>query len=275
MDRAQRNLDRLLEMQYEIGDILQKDDFKCYNLLTKLLDACTDELEVLVTEELGEEEILCRVRQRIDDLFGPRASVPQHVALGEFVATKIEELRPKFAHSKRRVKTHISPTAPVWIPPDVLGKVVEGLVRNAIEYTPEGSRVDVMICSGNEGPKLEVRDQGVGITEENQGTIFENISTTDNPMKYASRKPYEFNAGGRGLDLLRMRVFAERYDFKIHLVSRRCRHILKDTDECPGNIDECQPCKNSEEYLNDRGTTVTVQFQAAQRSAEQKALITA
>jgi hypothetical protein len=93
--------------------------------------------------------------------------------------------------------------------------------------------------------------------------ILETISTAGDPMKYASRKPYQFNAGGRGFDLFRMRVFAERYNFKIRLDSRRCRYILKDTDECPGNIDECQPCQNSEEYQNDRGTTVTVQFLSA------------
>ena len=261
LDRAQRNLDRLLEMQYEIGDILQKDDVNCYNLLTKLLDACTDELEVLVSEELGEEEILCRLRQRIDELFGPHVSVPQQVPLGESVAAKIEELRPKFAQSKCLVKTHVSPTAPVWIPPDVLDKIVEGLVRNAIEYTPEGSRVDVMVCTGDQGPRLEVRDQGIGITKEDQRMIFENISTIGDPTKYASRKPYEFNAGGRGFDLFRMRVFAERYNFKIQLDSRRCCYILNDTDECPGNVDDCVQCENSAEYQNDRGTTVTVQFQ--------------
>jgi signal transduction histidine kinase len=270
LDRAQRNLDRLLEMQYEIGDILQKNDFKCYNLLSTLLDACTDELETLVSTELGEEDILLRLRQRIDELFGPRNAVPEEIRLEEFVAERIEKLRPKFGHCKSLVKTHLSSTAPVWVPPDVLDKIIEGLVRNAIENTPEGSRVDVTVCAGDLGPKLEVRDKGIGITEENQRMIFENITATSDPIKYASRKPYDFNAGGKGFDLFRMKVFSERYNFKIQLVSRRCCYILNDTDECPGNVDECAHCENSEEYQNDRGTTVTVQFQPAQRFAEKR-----
>jgi len=275
LDRAQRNLDRLLEMQYEIGDILQKNNFKCHNLLSKLLDACADELEVLVSEEIGEEEILRRLRQRIDELFGPKNSVSKEICLEKFVAEKIEKLRPKFTPSKCLVKTHISSTAPIWIPPDVLDKIVEGLVRNAIENTPQGIPVDVAVCTGALGPKLEVKDNGIGITEENQCGIFENMSTVGDPMKYASRKPYEFNAGGRGFDLFRMRVFAERYKFKIQLDSRRCRYILKDSDECPGKVDECAHFENSEEYQQDRGTTVTVQFQAAQRLAEKNAMKTA
>ena len=151
------------------------------------------------------------------------------------------------------------------MPPEILDKIVEGLVRNAIEYTPAGSRVDVTVCAGTEGPLLVVKDQGIGIPEEDQSMIFETISTAGDPMKYASRKPYQFNAGGRGFDLFRMRVFAERYNFKIQLESSRCRYILKDADECPGNIDKCQPCNNSEEYQTDRGTTVTVQFQASRQ----------
>jgi light-regulated signal transduction histidine kinase (bacteriophytochrome) len=257
-------------MQYEIGDILQKNDFKCYNLLSTLLDACTDELETLVSTELGEEDILLRLRQRIDELFGPRNAVPEEIRLEEFVAERIEKLRPKFGHCKSLVKTHLSSTAPVWVPPDVLDKIIEGLVRNAIENTPEGSRVDVTVCAGDLGPKLEVRDKGIGITEENQRMIFENITATSDPIKYASRKPYDFNAGGKGFDLFRMKVFSERYNFKIQLVSRRCCYILNDTDECPGNVDECAHCENSEEYQNDRGTTVTVQFQPAQRFAEKR-----
>ena len=265
LDRAKRNLDRLLEMQYEIEDILQHNDFKCYNLLSKLLDSCADELEVLVSEELGEEEIISRLHQRIYELFGPKNSVSTEIQLDQFIAEKIEKLRPNFSHGKCLVKTHISSTAPIWIPPDVLDKIVEGLVRNAIENTPEGSRVDVTVWAGDLGPKLEVRDKGIGITEENQRMLFENISTVGDPLKYASRKPYEFNAGGRGFDLLRMRVFAERYKFKIQLDSRRCRYILKDTDECPGNVDDCAHCENSAEYQKDRGTTVTVQFEPAPR----------
>jgi signal transduction histidine kinase len=271
LDRAQRNLDRLLEMQYQIGDILQKSDYKCHNLLSKLLDACADELEALVAQELGEEEILSRLRQQIDALFGPRTAVPQKIQLGELVAKKIEALRPKFAHSKCRVMTHISSTDPVWIPPEILDKVVEGLVRNAVENTPEGSCVEVAVIVGGEGPKLEVRDQGTGITEENQRMIFENIATVGDPMKYASRKPYEFNAGGRGFDLFRMRVFAERYDFSIKLVSQRCHFIPHDSNECPGNIQACPSYLNSETHQMDRGTTVTLQFQPAHGLADKKA----
>jgi signal transduction histidine kinase len=260
LDRARRNLDRLLEMQYETEDILREKNYKSCYLLSTLLDACADELEVLVSEELGEEDIIQRLRKRIEEIFGPRKSISKEIQLGEFVAGKIEELRPRFFHRKCWVKTQISVTESVLIPLDVLSKIVEGLVRNAIENTPDDGRIDVTVRTGEIGPEFEIKDYGVGITEENQHLIFQNYFTTNETMQYSSRKSYDFNAGGKGFDLARMRIFSERYHFKIQLTSTRCRYISQDTDACPGNIDECVNYKKLEECQDDRGTTVTVQF---------------
>jgi signal transduction histidine kinase len=263
LNRAQRNLRRLLELQYEIGDILQYKDPRCQNMLSTLLDVCADELEVMVTEDLGEKDIVNRLRKRIDENFGPRTSIPEEIRLDDYVRRKIENLAPKFARSNCRIETHIESTSPVWIPADVLNKIVEGLVRNAIENTPEGSRIDIAVCSGDTGPIFEVRDNGMGISEENQGMIFKTFLSPDDPKKYASRKPYEFKAGGKGFDLFRMKVFSERYNFKIQMVSKRCCFISDDRDDCPGNVDECLHCLEAEGYGQDRGTTVTVEFPSA------------
>jgi signal transduction histidine kinase len=268
--RARKNLGRLLEMQYEIGDILRTKDYKIHYLLSTLLDACADELEVLVSEELGEEDIIQRLRQRIEELFGPRKSISKEIQLGQFVAEKIEELWPRFSHRKCEIKTLFSATEPVWIPPEVLGKIVEGLVRNAIENTPAGGRIDVTVRTGELGPEFKVKDNGVGIIEENQRLIIENYFTAYEPTQYSSGRPYDFNAGGKGIDLLRMRIFSEQHHFKIQLISNRCCYIKKNMATCPGNTEKCLHFKRSEDYQDDRGTTVTVQFYPAHLFAEKE-----
>ena len=73
-------------MQYEIGDILRTKDYKINYLLSTLLDSCADELEVLVSQELGEKDFIQRLRQRIDELFGLKKSVSKEIQLGKFVA---------------------------------------------------------------------------------------------------------------------------------------------------------------------------------------------
>jgi PAS domain S-box-containing protein len=265
LDRAQRNLDRLLEMQYEIEDILREKDYKTYYLLSSLLDACADELEVLVTENLEEQNIIQRLRKRIEEIFGPHETKAEIVRLDRFVEKKLQALRTRFAHRQCEVVTRISDVSAIWIPPDVLGKILEGLVRNAVENTPDDGKIVVSVRYGEIGPELEVKDTGIGISEENQRLIFENYFTAYDTMQYSSRNPYDFGAGGKGFDLLRMKIFSERYHFKLKMSSRRCRHLSEDSDSCSGKIEDCKTVMQMEECRESGGTTVTVQFYPADR----------
>ena len=109
---------------------------------------------------------------------------------------------------------------------------------------------------------LEVKDFGVGITEENRKLIFESNVTTYETMDYSTKKPYDFNAGGKGFDLLRMKIFSERHHFKIRMDSRRCAFLSEDDDLCPGDVAGCGHCGSVADCIESGGTTVTVQFYA-------------
>ena len=268
LQRAQRNLDRLLEMQYQIEDILREKDYKIYYMLSSLLDACADELEVLVSEALDEKDIIGRLRQRIEELFGPHDTQPEVIPLDQFVAEKIKALEPRFAHRKCRVVTRIAMVPAIWLPSDVLAKVVEGLVRNAIENTPDSGKVTISVKNGEIGPELEIRDTGIGISEENQRLIFENYFTTHDTMQYSSGKPYDYGAGGKGFDLLRMRIFSERYHFRLNLISQQCSLLSRDSGSCPGKIEECALIRQPQDCMDSGGTIVMVQFYPAERFAE-------
>ena len=265
LERAQRNLDRILQMQYEIDDILREKDYTSYHLLSTLLDACVDELEVLVSEELGEKDIIRRLRQKIEDIFGPQKATSEEIKLGSFVEQKIKALRSKFTHRSCRVETQIDSDPVIWLPPDVLDKVAEGLVRNAIENTPDDGSILVTVRQAEIGPELVVKDNGVGISAENQRLIFENYFAARETMQYSTRKPYDFRAGGRGFDLLRMKIFSERYNFKLQLFSNPCQVDKQDGDPCPGKIEACEYIETDEDCHRSGGTTVTVQFLAADR----------
>jgi len=260
LDRSRRNLERLLDMQYEIEDISRGGDFRTHRMLTTLLDTCSDELEMLISENLGEADIINRIRQLIDDEFGPKEPVLEQIRLDQFVSDRLRQLKPLFAHRSCRLETRIQETGSVLIPSEVLGKITDGLVRNAVENTPDGGLIKVTVYSSGRNPILAVNDFGIGITGENQAIIFESCFSTTDIMQYASRQRFDFNAGGRGFDLLRMKIFSERYNFNIRLNSIRCRFIPKETDQCPGNIDQCRHCRTVDDCLTSGGTTVTVRF---------------
>jgi PAS domain S-box-containing protein len=264
MERAQRNLNRILEMQYEIEDILQDKGFPAHAMLTTLLDTCADELEILIESEMAAsdktEPLISRVRSRINERFGPRESPLHTIYLHEFVKDLVKTLRPKFAHRKCRIVQKYESGPAIQIPLDVITKTVEGLLRNAVENTPDGSRIVVMVRQEKKGPKLVVKDHGVGMTAEKLHLVFQHHFVTYNTPQYSTRRPYDFNAGGKGFDLLRMKIFSERYHFEIAAESRRCRFIPLDTDLCPGKVENCIHCTRVKDCINSGGTTITVQF---------------
>jgi light-regulated signal transduction histidine kinase (bacteriophytochrome) len=200
-------------------------------------------LEALVAEEFGEIPVIERIRKRIEDLYGASELMLEKVQLDVFVKERLASLQPSFAHRQVGIITRLEATPPVWIPSDPLQKIFDGLLKNAIENTPDEGKIEIAVKRKGEGTILEVRDFGVGITEENQIRIFEGFFTTRETMNYSSKRPYDFNAGGKGSDLLRIKIFAERYNFKIDLKSSRCPFVPKDSDTCPGKISACPHCK--------------------------------
>jgi len=244
IDRARRNLDRLLEMQYQVHDIIQNKTYKTQTFLSHLVDLCSDELEALLVEQLGEGAVVRHIRNYIDETYGAKDAPVEKVQLDAFVRRRLEELKPAFAHREVDIVEDLNSAPLVLMPPEVLAKIIDGLVKNAVENTPDEGRVEIIVRAKGQGALLEVRDFGVGITPENQVRIFEGFFTTRTTMDYASKKPFDFNAGGKGADLLRIKIFAERYNFQIKLTSNRCPALPQDKDICPGRISACPRCQN-------------------------------
>jgi PAS domain S-box-containing protein len=217
--RAERNLGRLLRMQYGIEDILKDRSYEVHHLLSALLETCSDELETLVAEETGDEEVLERIRNKLDLLFGPGRHEIEEIDLSSFVRERIEALRPLFAHRSIRLEERFDSNRRISIPREPLSVVVDGLVRNAVENTPDEGLVRVGVWEEEGGTVLEVKDYGVGITEESRRSLFKGVFTTRDTEGYSSKSPFDFNAGGKGIDLFRMKIFSEYYGFDIRMDS--------------------------------------------------------
>jgi signal transduction histidine kinase len=260
MDRAQRSIQRLSEIQSEVEDIMKGKEHKVRRTLSKFLDLCGDEIEVLLAEQVGEGPVLKKVRERINELFTSGESEPKEIDLGAFVTEKLEEIRPLCSRRCVDLRTSVESTPPVWMPPDPLEKIVKGLVKNAIENTPDEGRIEISVRSRGEAVELRVQDSGVGIIPEHQKHIFEGFYPTQDTMLYRTGKTFEFNAGGRGADLLRMKIFSERFNFTISMVSRRCKYLPLTKDSCPGRISTCEFCKKTEDCYDSGGTTFEVLF---------------
>lgn len=258
--RAERSLDRIMEIQYQVEDIIQDKPYKTYDLLSNMIDQCSDELETLVVEGAGEGAIIAYLRRRTEELFGPKQLVSEKINLEQYVRERLGHLGSLFAHRRVEILTGLDAVPPIYIPGEVLQKVFDGLIKNAIENTPDGGKIEVFLKENKGDVELVVKDCGVGITAEHQRQIFGGFFTTQDTMKYSTKSPFDFDAGGKGADLLRMKIFSERYLFKIDMVSSRCIFIPNEYDICPGKISECSFCSTRDECYNSGGTTFSLRF---------------
>jgi PAS domain S-box-containing protein len=263
IERAQRNLERILEIQYQVEDIMRDKEYKTYNLLSLLLDLSADELEALIAEEVGERPVIANVRKQIDEIFGPKERIPKEIYLDEYVRERLKAIKPLFLHRQVAIIERLERTPMICMPLDPLQKVLDGLIKNAVENTPDEGKVEISVARKGEGAVLVVHDYGVGIREEDQRRIFEGFFTTRDTMAYSSKRPFDFNAGGRGADLLRMKIFSELYNFRIDMESTRCQYIPNEADVCPGRISQCEFCKDQKGCHRSGGTTFTVFFPPA------------
>jgi len=263
IERAQRNLDRIKDIEYEVEDIMRDKQHKTYGLLSLILDQYTDELESLIIEEGGEVPIVQRVKKRIEEIFGPKEIIAEEILLDEYVKERLEYSKPLFSHRQIEIIRNLVPTPPIYMPLDPLQKVIDGLIKNAVENTPDEGKIEITVRKKGKGSELVVHDYGIGIMEEAQRRIFEGFFVTQDTMAYSSKRPYDFNAGGKGADLLRMKIFSERYHFKIDMTSSRCRFIPKDSDVCPGRISICTFCKKKEDCYHSGGTIFSLYFPPA------------
>ena len=263
LSRGKRNLDRIVEIQNQVEDIMREKHYKSHDLLSQMLEECADELETLFAEEVGEGRLVETIRKRIDKLFAPKEIEPKRIVLNEYVRERIADLKPLFSHRQVDIISRLETVPPICIPQDPLQKVIDGLIKNAIENTPDEGKIEIILREKDAGIELTVHDHGVGIIEDAQKRIFEGFFATQDTMAYSSKRAFDFNAGGKGADLLRMKIFSERYNFKIEMESSRCRFIPKETDLCPGRISDCTFCTKVEDCYDTGESSFAIHFPAA------------
>ena len=90
--------------------------------------------------------------------------------LGDFAATAIDAIRHDFSHRNLDLKLETEMSPKITMPIAALTKVIQGLVKNAIENTPDEGKIRVAVIPNGNGAALEVRDFGVGILQDHQIT---------------------------------------------------------------------------------------------------------
>jgi signal transduction histidine kinase len=193
------------------------------------------------------------------------------IELLPFVDDTIEKVR--YLTRKRKVlisREEGESRLNITMNPEILGEILEALLKNAVKNTPDGGQVVVKIEKRGDMAWIDVVDTGVGISGENQPYIFDGLFHTTETDLYSSRGPYDFGSGGKGLDLLKLKVYAKRFGFELAMTSTRCPHIPTDRDICPGKVSDCLFVKSAQECALSGGSTFSVAFRTSRTSIREK-----
>lgn len=257
----ERSLERLFLMQREADEILRTSgELEAEGLvgeLIRLKEKVKDLYEVSPEIDATWERLKKWMDTHVSRI--PNAAL-QILDLYPFLLQGVEKAREHAAHRRIHLKAEGQGGVYILMEPAILREVIDGLIRNAIENTPDRGFVTVWLEEKDEAALLHVTDCGVGIIEEDQQYIFDGLFHTKETERYASRKPYDFDAGGKGLDLLRMKAYAGRFGFGLSVKSTRCRHLPGEGDVCPGDISHCPFCRSDRDCVESGGTTFTVSF---------------
>ena len=189
--------------------------------MTDWLRRCQDLLESIVDEQNAPVGLQERLARRVAEIYVQDANhKPEALLMDLWIPQALEALRPDFQHRSIVFEQTLEPVSAVYLPEPLLFKSFRGLLRNAIEATPDGGTIGVNLCEASGSLRLAISDSGVGIDTELQQHLFHGFIHAGTTERYSSGRPYDFGAGGKGLDLQRIKVFSERHGFKLSFVSK-------------------------------------------------------
>ncbi|MDD3375769.1 MAG: ATP-binding protein [Candidatus Omnitrophica bacterium] len=122
--------------------------------------------------------LLTRVNYRSDDL----RLLP--LDLNQFVVVLFE--KAKILAVKKNIAVNIQvPGTEVLIKADelTLRRLFLNLIDNAIKYTPQDGRVDIIVRFEDERVKISIADTGIGIAQENLSRLFDKFFRIEEKIK--------------------------------------------------------------------------------------------
>lgn len=141
-----------------------------------------------------------RMKNLVDDLLllsrletGGGNGYGQWVDVSKLVATLVEEGRLLSGARRHQIEIEAEPGLLILGNEKELRSAFANLLANAINYTPDGGRIDLRWCADASRARFEVRDTGIGIADQHIERVTERFYRVDNGRSKSR--------GGTGLGL--------------------------------------------------------------------------
>lgn len=104
--------------------------------------------------------------------------------------------------ARKNSRIHLEQCPEITVPADRrrIRQVLDNILSNAVKYSPPNSDITVLVQESKEDLRIEVRDQGPGLTEEDQRKLFQDFS------KLSARPTAGESSTGLGLAIAKRMV---------------------------------------------------------------------
>jgi signal transduction histidine kinase len=136
---------------------------------------------------------------------------PTELDLAPIVRQSVEEARPRAAAKSIELACEAQATPEIRGDRGRIFQLLDNLISNAINFTPEGGRVAVRLSERGSRTRVEVSDTGIGIPRDEQARLFDRF--------FRARTATEEQIPGTGLGLYIARAIVTAHEGDIEVVS--------------------------------------------------------
>src|SRR5574341_782011 len=145
-ERLQRAIGRLVELQLQACDIAEQRQFSEEIVLKRWLRRCQGLLETIVDEQNAPAWLQERLARRIAEIYDLGVNQKSETLLMDvWIPEAVEALRADFKHRRIELEQTLEAVPAVYRPEPLLFKSFRGLLRNAIEATPDGGTITLTL----------------------------------------------------------------------------------------------------------------------------------
>jgi DNA-binding response OmpR family regulator len=174
IERGIRNVDRLFDLKGKIDDIINQKPVQEESSIVSVVEHA-----LYIVEKLKEEKQLYTSGDLLDDISTYIESLycldgihMENIILPDFLHELCDEAISFMGDRELEIIKSFEKDIALLMDRNILKKTCSGLLKNAIENTPDEGKIEIMAKAVNGEIDVNFHDYGTGITPQNQKMIF-------------------------------------------------------------------------------------------------------
>ena len=162
--RGQRQIERLVNLEIKIADILNQRPVAEQLRILSIIENAADLVDAFNDlQDPQKREILDLIAQRLDSLFAVSKPKRENIQIKPFLENILQEAQNDMGTRDLEITLRVDDDVQLLMDRSVLGKVLSGILKNAIENTPDEGLIDIRAGLSDTGLEIAFQDYGWGL----------------------------------------------------------------------------------------------------------------